>query len=54
LENKKAFCNHVYWEEHSTIWISDEGDIERVKLGSIFGPYDVKNKFVGISFRMYY
>lgn len=40
LENQKFFCNHNYWYEHSTIEINANGEIESVKYGSIFGPYN--------------
>ena len=49
LENKKFFCNHNYWYEHSTIEINADGKIESVKLGSIFGTYRwQRNQSTGI------
>ena len=48
LQNQKNFMNHAYWSEHSTILINEYGDIEDVKRGSIFGPYNQKTpKFSG-------
>ena len=40
LKDQKKFMNHDYWNEHSTILINDYGEIEEVKRGSIFGPYN--------------
>ena len=31
LQNQKAFSNHVYWRNNSTIQISPDGNIESVK-----------------------
>lgn len=42
LQNQKNFMNHAYWSEHSTILINEYGDIENVKRGSMFGPYNRK------------
>ena len=44
LKNQKKFMNHAYWYEHSTIVINEYGDIEEVKRGSIFGPYNQKSR----------
>ena len=50
LNNKKNFMNHEYWSEHSTILINEVGDIEDVKCGSMFGPYNRKPRdFNGVS-----
>jgi len=43
LQNKKDFSNHDYWKKHSTIEISEDGTVEAVKIGNIFGPYNRKN-----------
>jgi len=42
IKGKKKFMNHAYWNEHSTILINENGEIEEVKRGSMFGPYDQK------------
>lgn len=42
LQNKKEFSNHVYWQEHSKIHINEDGKIESVEFGSIFGPKGTK------------
>jgi len=44
LNNQLKFMNHAYWNEHSTILINEYGDIEEVKRGSIFGPYNQKSR----------
>ena len=48
IKNQIKFMNHDYWQEHSTIIINEYGDIEEVKRGSMFGPYNQKScKFSG-------
>jgi len=44
LEKKREFSNYAYWKEHSTIEITDSGEIKEVRLGSYLGPYNMKNR----------
>ena len=50
LNNQRKFMNHDYWNKHSTILINEYGDIEEVKLGSMFGPYNQKPRNFSGSF----
>ncbi len=44
LQNQKKFSNHAYWEDHSTIEIAEDGTIESVKFGTLWGPYNMRSK----------
>ena len=38
LENCKKFSNHAYWRWHSTIKITDDGEVQSAVIGSCLGP----------------
>ena len=48
LALKSKFSNYEYWKRYTTIYISEDGEIESIRRGTIFGPYNKKPEVIFI------